>query len=82
MQQYFSIAEVVYALQQVAVRRRERGGGKRSGGGFRAGHGHGFGLKSDEKYTNGMGLCLGFIAFITCLCQVCDKLVFLKFFWL
>lgn len=64
MQQYFSVAEVVYALQQVALKRRERGGGKRSGGGFRAGHG--FGLKSDEKYSDGMGLCLGFIAFITC----------------
>lgn len=44
MQQYFSVAEVVYALQQVAVKcSKDR---KRSGGGFR--------LKSDEKYTNGL----------------------------
>ncbi|GJV31121.1 hypothetical protein Tco_1391521 [Tanacetum coccineum] len=43
MQQYFSVAEVVYALQQVALRRGNR---KRSaGGGFRA-------FKSDENYTN------------------------------
>ena len=55
MQQYFSVSDVVYALQQVALKRTSRDR-KRSAGGFR--------FKSDEKYSDdGMGLVCFFFLF-------------------